>query len=428
MMKSIKELKSFLILWISQTVSELGTAMTNFALTIWVYQKSGSVLSLTLLTLCSFLPTILFRFFAGAVADRWDKKRILLIADSVAACGTLVILGMYSASVLEVWHLYLINILLSLMNSFQVPASFVATSLLVPKEHYTRASGLQGISNAVISILAPALGSAILAFGGMQVVFVVDIASFAIAFFVLMFLIRIPKTERPEKQDESVFKSCMDGIRFLKEHKSLFHLTLFIAVINFLAKIGGDGMESAFILARTNGNQQVLGIVQSATAFGLFCGSVLVTVMKPVKKKARLVFLATGILFAGDVLQSLMVSPLWWSVVLFVTYAIAVIMNANLTTIMREKVPIEMQGRVFSAQDTLKNCTIPLGLFLGGFLADHVFEPFMSGTASLQKLLSFIWGSGAGAGIALLFFVVGILGMGISFARLGKRVYEDLNE
>lgn len=134
-MKSIKELKSFLILWISQTVSELGTAMTNFALTIWVYQKSGSVLSLTLLTLCSFLPTILFRFFAGAVADRWDKKRILLIADSVAACGTLVILGMYSASVLEVWHLYLINILLSLMNSFQVPASFVATSLLVPKEH-----------------------------------------------------------------------------------------------------------------------------------------------------------------------------------------------------------------------------------------------------------------------------------------------------
>lgn len=71
---------------------------------------------------------------------------------------------------------------------------------------------------------------------------------------------------------------------------------------------------------------------------------------------------------------------------------------------------------------------IPLGLFLGGFLADHVFEPFMSSTASLQKPLSFIWGSGAGAGIALLFFVVGILGMGISFARLGKRVYEDLNE
>lgn len=425
--KIIKELRSFLILWISQTVSELGTAMTNFALIIWVYQKNGTALSLTLLTLCSFMPTILFRFFAGAFADRWDKKCIMLIADSLAACGTLFMLGMYSISLLEVWHLYIINILLSFMNSFQVPASFVATSLLVPKEHYTQASGLQGISGSVISILAPALGSVLLVFGGMQLVFVVDIVSFVIAFLVLMFFIKIPQIERAEKHEESIFESCMDGIRFLMEHKSLLHLTLFIAIINFLAKLGGDGMESAFVLARMDGNQQVLGVVQSATAIGLFCGSIIVTVMKPVQKKARLVFVTTAFIFSGNIVQSLTVSPLWWSLASFVTYAIAVIMNANLTTIMREKVPIEMQGRVFSAQDTLKNCTIPLGLFLGGILADCVFEPFMNSVTPLQKLLSLIWGTGAGSGIALLFFVVGIFGMVISLTRLGKHVYEDLN-
>ena len=134
----IKELQSFLLLWSSQTVSGLGTAMTNYALIIWVYEQKGTASSITLLTLCSFLPTILFRFAAGTLADRWNKKHIMLLADLAAACGTIIVFVLYSFSALRIWHLYLINILLSFMNAFQVPASFVATSLLVPKKHYSR--------------------------------------------------------------------------------------------------------------------------------------------------------------------------------------------------------------------------------------------------------------------------------------------------
>lgn len=107
-------LRDFFILWSSQAVSELGTAMTNFALIIWVYSQEGTAFSITFLTLCSFLPTILFRFIAGAIADRWNKKRIMLLADLMAACGTLTVLILYSLSALQVWHLYVINFLLSL--------------------------------------------------------------------------------------------------------------------------------------------------------------------------------------------------------------------------------------------------------------------------------------------------------------------------
>ena len=130
----IKELRSFMLLWSSQTVSELGTAMTNYALIIWVYGQKGTASSITLLTICSFLPTIFFRFIGGALADRWDKKRIMLLSDFIAACGTVTVFGLYSFSALRIWHLYLINVLLSFMNAFQTPASFVATSLLVPKD------------------------------------------------------------------------------------------------------------------------------------------------------------------------------------------------------------------------------------------------------------------------------------------------------
>lgn len=134
-------LRDFFILWSSQAVSSLGTAMTNFALIVWVYDQKGTASSITLLTICSFLPTILLRFVAGTIADRWSKKRIMLLADLIAACGTVTVLVLYSFSALQVWHLYIINFLLSFMDAFQSPASTVAISLLVPKEQYLRVSG-----------------------------------------------------------------------------------------------------------------------------------------------------------------------------------------------------------------------------------------------------------------------------------------------
>lgn len=425
----IKELRSFLLLWSSQTVSELGTAMSNYALIIWVYSQRGTASSITLLTICSFLPTIFFRFIAGTFADRWDKKRIMLIADLAAACGTVTVLGLYSVSALRIRHLYFINVLLSFMNAFQTPASFVATSLLVPKEHYTKVSGLQGFSGSVVSILAPALGSCLLAFGGMTVVLICDLLSFFFAFLVLLLFIKIPEIEHTEEKSREPFlKSCLDGIRYLRDHSALLCITLFLAVINFFAKLGNDGMISPFVLGKTGNDQQALGAVQSSVALGLLIGSIVITLMKPVRNKTKVVFISCAFVFSGNVVQSLTSLPWIWCVAAFSSYVMAVVMNANLTVIMREKVPLEMQGRVFSAKDTLQNCTIPLGLFLGGVMADHVFEPFMAVDSPVQKILSPLFGSGNGSGIAVIFFCVGVLGIIISLSQLRKPVYKELDK
>lgn len=425
----IKELRSFLLLWSSQTVSGLGTAMTNYALIIWIYGQKGTASSITLLTICSFLPTILFRFIAGTLADRWNKKYIMLHADLAAACGTVTILVLYSLSALRIWHIYLINVLLSFMNAFQSPASFVATSVLVPEKHYIRVSGLQSFSGSAVSILAPALGSCLLTFGGMNVVLIFDLVSFSIAFFALLFLIKIPEIEHIEKKNKEPFlKSCLDGISYLWNHAALLHIILFVAIINFLAKLGNDGMISPFVLGRTGNNQQVLGMVQSAVALGLLAGSLIVTLMKPAGNKAKVVFVTTAITCAGNIVQSLTLMPLGWCIAAFISYTTAAVMNANLTAIMRENIPLEMQGRVFSAKDTLQNCTIPLGLFWGGILADRVFEPFMAADSPMQRILSHLFGTGNGAGIALIFFCVGILGVAISLFRLNKPIYKDLDK
>ena len=424
---SFKQLKSFLLLWGSQTVSQLGTAVTDYAVIIWVYSRKGTASSVALLTVCTFLPTIFFRFLAGSVVDRRNKKRIMLIADLLAACGSLAVLVLHSAEVLQIWHLYIINFLLSLMNAFQEPASFVAVSMLVPEEHYARASGLQGFSGAAVSILAPALGALLLAGGGLDLVLTVDLATFAVAFLVLLFLVRIPEKEWEKSEEESFSDTCLAGIRYLKEHTAILRMTLFLAVINFLAKLGNDGMLSPFILGRTGNNQAVLGAVESFTALGVLAGSLLATVRKPSGKRVPLIFITTGLVFSGNVIQGLAQQPWLWCAAAFGSYLMAAVMNVNMDTLMREKVPLEMQGRVFSAKSTLQNFTIPPALLLGGLLADTVFEPFMTAHSPAQQFLSGLFGTGKGAGIGLMFFIVGIAGMLISFTRLRKSVYRELD-
>ncbi len=423
-------LRDFLILWGSQAVSTLGTAMTNFALVIWVYGQKGTASSITFLSICSLLPSILFSFIAGTIADKWDKKRIMLAADLIAALGTVTVMVLYILAALQIWHLYIINFLLSFMNAFQGPASYVATSLLAPKEQYVRVSGLQAFSGSIVTILAPALGSAVLAFGGLQTVLLIDLITFAIAFLILLFLIKIPDIKQPaQKIREPFAKSCMVGIRFLKEHTSLLRIILFFAFINFIAKMGGYGMLPALILGRTGNDQVALGMVEAAVGIGTLVGSVIVTLMKPAKSRIKVVFIACGISFLlGDIGQSLTHTLPFWMIAAFTSNVPMAFLNANLTAIMRTNVPIDMQGRVFSARDTIQYSTIPIGLFLGGILADYVFEPFMAMASPIQKTLACIFGAGKGSGIAIIFFVVGIIGFVTSFMCLKNPIYRTLDE
>lgn len=417
---TIKELRSFLLLWGSQTISELGTAMTDYALIIWVHKQIGSASSLTFMTLCSFMPTILFRFIGGAFVDRHNKKKIMLITDLIDACGTLTILILYCTSLLRVWNIYLITVLLSFANAFQVPASFVAAGLMVPKEHYTRISGFQSFSGSAIMILSPALGSVILAYLGIGAVLLIDLMSFGSAFLVLMCFIKIPEAEKQSTdKKESLIKSCREGITYLRKDSMLFRLTLFLAVMNFFAKLGNDGMLAPFVLTRTGGDQRVLGIVQAANALGVLAGSIIVIFLKPAKNKIKVIFLTCAMAFSGNIAEGLSEHPYIWCIAEFYSYIFAVIMNAELTAFMREKIPMEVQGRVWSVKDTLQNCAIPLGLFLGGIMADHVFAPLMS-RKDVPAILLILFGNTEGSGIAFMVFLAGCAGIVLCLIQLLK--------
>jgi len=162
------DLRSFLILWSTQSFSALGSAMTSFALIIWSYQQQGSALSTALLAVCTYAPYVVLSIFAGALSDRWNKKITLLVSDTFAAMTTVAVLWLLGTNQLQIGHLYVINALNGLMNTVQQPASDVAVSLLTPKKHYQRVSGLRSFSNSLVTVLTPAAATALLAFAGLR--------------------------------------------------------------------------------------------------------------------------------------------------------------------------------------------------------------------------------------------------------------------
>ena len=199
----LKSMKGFLALWSTQSLSALGSGITNFALILWSYQQEGSALTTALLAVCSYAPYVIMSILAGAISDRWNKKATMLICDLFAALCTVAVLLFLMAGKLEIWHLYLINALNGLMNTFQKPASEVASSLLAPKEHYQQVGALHALSSSLHSILTPLLAAALYSLGGLEGVILVDLFTFALAFFTLAFGIDTANTS-------AIFKCALE--------------------------------------------------------------------------------------------------------------------------------------------------------------------------------------------------------------------------
>ena len=201
-----KVLKEFYILWSTQSLSQLGSAMTGFALTLWLYEKTGSALSTAALTICTYAPYVIMSIFAGAISDRYDKKITMLLCDALAAFTTILVFVLYRTDALSIWHLYAINAFSGLMNTVQQPASEVAYTLIVPKEQYQRTSGLQSLSRSLISIGNPLIASALYGLAGLEAVIAADLIAFGIAFLTLLLFIRLPDIPVEPAEDKNMLE------------------------------------------------------------------------------------------------------------------------------------------------------------------------------------------------------------------------------
>lgn len=406
-MNTLKELRTFIILWLTQALSSLGSSMTGFALVIWLYNDSGSALTTALLTVCSYAPYVIVSIFAGAISDKWNKKAVMLVCDSFAALTTVCVLVLLKTGSLEVWHLYILNALNGLMNSVQSPASDVATTLLTPEKHYQKTSAMRYFSNSLVSILTPVFAAAIVSFAGLDAVISFDLTTFAVAFTVLLFFIKIPEVPQNESSKETLLRSAKSGISYLGRNKGILCMILFLAAINFIASIYEAALP-ALVLSKSN--EAALGAVSSSAGIATLIGSVIATFFPKPKSRSKTICACLLVSMSTEnFLLAFGNNTIAWCIGAVLGWLFIPLMSANYDVIFRSTVPKEMLGRVYSVRNTLQFFSIPVGYFLGGFLVDKVFEPFMAGTKN--ALLLNIFGTEKGSGAAFLFFVIGIAGV-----------------
>lgn len=411
--------KTFTIIWLGLLVSFIGSAMTRFALLVWAYQQTQQATTVALLGFFAFAPLVLLSPLAGVWVDRLDRRWVMIVTDLGAGLITLMLLSLYWSGNLEIWHLFVAESVTGLLEAFQMPAYDAAITMLVPKKHYARTSGMRSISHYGSIIIGPFLGGALLGVMGLSGVMLIDVITFLVA-MVTLFYVSIPHPQ-PRQDDTSpqgnIWHEMRFGFSYIFARPGLRGLLLIFAGINFFAALTYFAILPSLILARTGHNEFALAVVQGMLGFGGVMGGICLSLWGGPKRQIHGVLFGAGISFlVSDMLFAVGQDLIVWSVAAFIAgFFIPFIVGAN-RVIWQQKVAPQVQGRVFSIQSMVQTGTMPLGYLLAGPLADHIFEPALAVNGPWVDTFGWLVGNGPGAGMGFMFVCTAIGGMLISFS------------
>jgi DHA3 family macrolide efflux protein-like MFS transporter len=403
---------AFIVTWFGQVVSLVGSGLTSFALGIWVYQRTDSPTLFALIGLFAVLPKVIFSPIAGVLADRWDRRKVMIIADLGAGLSTLFVTLMLFLGRLDLWHIYLSAAATSLFGAFQWPAYTAVISQLIPGKHLGRANGMIQFGRAAAEIFAPLLAGILLLTIQLKGVILIDVATFIFAMLTLT-LVRFPRPEKQNPADGFVsFKSDLTfGWRYILSRKGLLNLLYFGVIVNFIWGMVGALLVPMILLFTTSDK---LGMIITIAGAGLLTGSLLMTVWGGPKRRIKGVIffeMLSGICFIFMGLR-----PGFWWVALSAFGAhvtIPIIFGSN-QALWQTKIEPDNQGRVFAAQQMFASAAAPLAYLLAGPLAERIFEPLMASGAALSQKLGPILEYGAGRGIGLMFILMGLIKIVVS--------------
>ena len=421
--------KRYIIFWFSQACSQLGSSMTAFALVLWAYTKNGSAMTVSFMSFFNYMPYIIVSLFAGTFVDTHSKKKIMLISDSIAAICSVVIFILNQADGLQIWNIYIVNFIIGFMNAFQGPASSVAIGKVVPKEKLTQVSGMNSFSSNLVAVMSPVLAASLFAFGGLKFILLMDLVSFVFAFMILLCVLKIPEDTFVKVKKKSMFAGCTEGFSYLKKNKVIFTIIITMALLNFFSRLTYENILSPMILSRSGNNSVVLGIINGVMGIGGIVGGIIVSSGKVKGNSAKMIYISAMLSFLlGDVVMGAGRNVIFWAFAAFAASFPIPFINAGQMVILYKCIPQEIQGRIFALRNALQFSTIPLGILLGGFLADYVFEPLMMTENTVAKLLQSIVGEGAGSGMAVMFLCTGILGALFSLISYQQKDIRAIDE
>lgn len=405
-------MSGFTIVWVGQVISFLGSGMTWFALTIWAWEITGQATALALVAFFAFGPTVLLSPVAGALVDRWNRKLVMMLSDLAAGLSTVVVLILYASGNLQIWHLYAAGAFAGAFQAFQFPAYSAAVTMMLPKEQYTRASGMLSLAENASGVFAPIMAGVLLGPIGITGIMAIDVFTFLVAIGALL-LVHVPQpaaTEAGVEARGSLLKESAYGFRYIYERKGLLSLLLIFLAVNLIFSLSYTVL-SPMILARTANNEVALGTVRSVMGIGGVAGGLLLSAWGGPKRKIHGVLLGMAISsVTGTIVLGMGQDLAIWSLGAFFSTFLMPIINGSSQAIWQAKVAPDVQGRVFSVRRLIAQVSAPLAILLSGPLADHVFEPAMKAGGSLVYSFGSLVGTGPGAGMSLMFVLTGVFG------------------
>lgn len=367
-------LRRFAPIWIGQVFSLFGSGLVHFSLIWWLTQTTGSAVVLATASLVGFLPQIVLGPFVGALVDRWNRRRVMMLADSGIALATLGLALLFALGLAQPWHIYGVLFLRSLGGAFHWPAMQASTTLLVPERHLARVAGANQALNGLINIVAPPSGALLLDILPLQGVLAIDVVTALIAVG-LLGLVQIPQPIRLDAQraltPRVVLRDVHEGLRYLAGWPGMLAILLMATLINFLLN-PAFALLPLLVTRHFNGTAIHLGWLESGYGIGVVLGGLLLSVWGGFRRKLWTSMSGLFVLGAGAIGMGLLPPPAY-PLALGLMFWMGIanpITNGPLFALVQARVAPEIQGRVFTVISSLATAMTPLGMLIAGPVAE----------------------------------------------------------
>lgn len=397
-------IKPFTFLLIAQAISIFGSALTAFALGVWVYHEVGLVTIYSLIALANGIPIVLLSPIAGTIVDRVSRKHIILASQIASFIITALLMGLYWSELLQPWHIIALVALNSSFMAFVLPAVSATIPLMVPKEQLTRANGMIALAFGIVQLASPAISGLLYSNAGLNIIFILDLSTFLIGILAIA-AATIPQPANTTPQKEHVRQSLLEGLRFVSGSYSLsFTIAFYALVVAILLSMGI--MIQPLILTITD--SKTMGMIMSFAACGMLVGSAVMIFLNQVNRHMPIILLSTLIAGLGCILTPITHNLFLLAIGGFLIMCCFPVFEANNRALLQRKIDPAMLGRVIGWRNFALGITQCILLLSAGLVADHYFEPGMQEGGALAQSFAWLFGTGKGRGIALFISLLGV--------------------
>lgn len=381
-----KNWKKDIILFLSsQTFSLFGSMLVQYAITWYITLETQSGVMMTIAIICGFVPTFFISPFAGVWADRYNRKLLIMLSDSLIAAATLILAILFFIGYDSIWLLFAASAIRSVGSGIQTPAVGAILPSLVPEDKLTKVNGANSSIQSLIMLLSPMLSGALLSMASIEIIFFIDVITAAIAVVILLLFLHVPTHAKAlEKGKISYFKDMHEGVRYIRNHG--FVKTLFAYCALYFILASPLSFLTPLQVTRSFGDDVWrLTAIEIAFSIGMMAGGIIIASWGGFKNKTHSMVISSLIIAVCTV--GLGVIPVFWIYLLIMGLVgfVMPLFNTPFTVLLQQKVEQDFLGRVFGVLSMISSSILPLAMLVYGPLADVVkIEWLLIGTGALM--------------------------------------------